>query len=171
MLNNYSGTTIPLGSSYNPQPAQFNLRTTGNTLSTNNIITIGNYSFSGMTNLSNDISHKYNLKSKYKNVNTGRPNIGTYSSPVYTCPTVSSFSMSVTYNEFYATDIENISVLGIIFLNFSQNVDYNTTPMTSYDSFEFITEQVASSMVTTCSQSNSMYNGLDYISIPFYLEP
>lgn len=171
ILNNYSGTIIPLNSSSNPQPVQFNLRTTSNTLSTDNLITIGNYSFSGMTNYSNDISHKYNLKSKYKNVNTGRPNIGTVSSPIYTCPTVASSSLSVSYNEFYAVDIENISVLGIIFLNFSQNIDYNTSPMTNYDSFEFITEDEASLMTTTCSQSNSMYNGLDYISIPFYLEP
>lgn len=171
IINNYSGQTIPLVSAYNSQPVQFNLRTIANTLSADNTLIIGNFSFLGMTNLPSDISNKYNLKSKYKNVNTGRPNIGTTTSPIYTCPPASTFSTSVSYNEFYAVDIENVSVLGIVFLNFNQNIDYNTSPMTNYDSFEFITEQVTSSMITTCSQSNSAYNGLNYISIPFYLEP
>ena len=171
LINNYSGKTIPLISSSYSQPVQFAMRTTGNTLSTNNTINLGNYLLSGMTTNPANTAGQYRLKSKYKNVNTGRPNTGTYYSPVYTCPPVSSFFYSISFSEFYAVDIENISILGIIFLNYNQYANYTNNTMSTYDSFDFISAASASTFTTTCSQTNSQYNGLDYISIPFRLEP
>lgn len=160
MINDYSGTTLF------PQ-MQFKLRNTGNTQSTNNTLTLGNHTLSGMTTNPGNTNNQYKLISRYKNVNTGRPNIGSYSNPIYTCPPIASFSYSVSFNEFYATNIEDVSVLGIIFLNYSQNANYTGVFTSKYDSFDFIA--TSTPYTITCAQSNSEYNGLDYISIPFHL--
>jgi hypothetical protein len=180
IINNYSGKIIPLLSSSYTQPVQFSMRTPGNTLSTDNTINLGNYSFSGMTNLPNNIAEKYTLQSKYKNINTGRPNIGNYV-PLYICPPVASTFNSVSYSEFNAVDKENISILGIIFLNYNDSIgniangglfgSYTDNSMSTYSSFDFITATLASSVSITCAKTNSKYNDLDYISLPYHLEP
>jgi hypothetical protein len=169
IINNYSGVTIPLNYALDPQPIKFKLRTTGNTLSTNNTLLLGNYSLSGMTTLVNNTTNQYRLQSKYKNVNTGRVNTGSYSIPVWSCPPVSSFSTSVSYTEFYSINLENISVLGIIFLNYNTASNYTNNSMSSYDSFDFI--RADAPYTITCAQTNSEYNDLNYISLPFHLEP
>jgi hypothetical protein len=180
IINNYVGLIFPsISPSY--KPLDFKLRTIGNTQSLDKTILLGNYAFSGMTNLPNNITEKYTLQSKYKNVNTGRPNTGTALSPVYVCPPVASFFTSVSYSEFYAVDKENISVLGIIFLNYNDSVgnianngafgDYENNTLATYSSFDFITATSASSVSITCAKTGSKYNDLDYISLPYHLEP
>lgn len=180
IINNYTGLIFPSNSS-NYKPLDFKLRTTGNTQSLDKTILLGNYAFSGMTNLPNNITEKYTLQSNYKNVNTGRPNIGNFVGPLYICPPVATFSSSVSYSEFYANNKENISVLGIIFLNYNDLIgdiansgafgSYENNSMSTYNSFDFITATSASSISITCAKTNSKYNGLDYISLPFDLEP
>jgi hypothetical protein len=172
IINNYSGNTFPT-STPGAHPKAFHLRTTGDTLSTNNTLLLGTYALSGMTTLSNNTTEQYRLKSKYKNINTGRVNIGSYSMPVWSCPPVSSFFYSISFSEFYSNNIENISILGIMFLNYSTTSNYTNNSMSSYDSFDFIAASSASTFTAgiTCPQTNSQYNGLDYISIPFHLEP
>ena len=167
IINNYTGTTFSTVS-INP-PVRFALRTTGNTLSTDNTLYLGNYSLSGMTTVPSNTIGQYKLKSKYKNVNTGRPNVGSSSVPIYTCPPVATFSTSITFSEFTAQDLENISVLGIIFLNYATTSNYNNNSMSQYDSFDFISSSTPYSF--TCAKTFSEYSGLNYISIPFQLEP
>jgi hypothetical protein len=167
IVNNYSGS-----SDFNGM--RFYLRDLSNSFSSStNSLLLGTYSFPGTTTVISNTTIQHKLKSTYTNVNTGRPNTGSYSSPVYVCPPVASFSYSISFSEFYAIDIEKISVMGIIFLGYDYNTSvavgglYNTPTTSSYDSFTFVT----GATTTTCPGSNSSYNGLNYISIPFKLEP
>lgn len=171
LVNYYSGSTIPLISSSYNQPVQFTMRSTGNTISTNKTIDLGTWNLSGMTTFASNTTNQYRLKSKYKNVNTGRPNVGSYSMPFYICPPVASFSYSISYSEFYAVNIENISILGLIFLNYNAFADYNNNTMSTYDTFEFVTGITNPTTFYSCNQTVSEYNGLDYISLPFKVEP
>ncbi len=162
LINNYSGSTDFTG-------MNFKMRALNNTLSTTNSIDLGNYSLSGMTTSSSNTSGQYKLVSKYKNINTARVNVGTTFAPVYVCPPTSSSSYAISYAEFYANKIENASVFGIIFLNYSTYANYTNNSVTDYDSFDFL--GVSDPYSFSCAQTISQYSALDYISLPFYLEP
>lgn len=130
------------------------------TLSTNKTLTIGNISLPGYSVASTDTTYAYHLKSKYVGINTARV---AGSTGGLQCPPVSSFSSNISYSEFYASEIENVSVFGIIFL--SNNISRNT----KYNGFEFV--DYTQAINYNCNRTTSSYNGLDYVNIPFILEP
>lgn len=157
IVNNYSGTSAFSG-------MDFKLRNTANTQAVANTLNLGTFSLSGMTTNPTNSANQYRLKSKYKNINTGRP------SPP-SCPPISSFSYNISYSDFYAIDKRNVSVLGIIFLDYNSAAFYNTNNLSTYDSFEFVSGLTTTTGYYTCNGSNSVYNGLNYISLPFKVEP
>jgi hypothetical protein len=166
MVNNYIGTNYPAFGG----AMEFKLRNINNAQSTTKTLTLGTYSLSGLSTNPTNSTNQYRLKSKYKNINTGRPNLTT-------CPPVASFSNSISYSQFYATDKQKISVLGIIFLNYNPTaVSYGLyTPsnaaLSLYDTFEFVPGITNTTSYYTCNGSNSVYNSLNYISLPFKVEP
>ena len=159
IVNNYSGTSQFISGGMN-----YKLRNTANAQAALNTLTLGNFSLSGLTTSPTSSTNQYRLKSKYKNVNTGRPNSTT-------CPPVSSFSNSISYSQFYAIDIKKVSVLGIILLNYNPAALYSTPNLSTYDTFEFVPGITNTSAFYTCNGSNSVYNSLNYISLPFKVEP
>jgi len=164
IVNNYTGITMQLGSTSYSQPVQFKLRNVVNAPAASNTLVLGNFSLSGLTTNPSSSVNQYRLKSKYKNINTGRPNLTT-------CPPASSFSSSISYSVFYAVDKQKVSVLGIIFLNYNPAALYSTPNLSTYDTFEFVPGITNVSSYYTCNGSNSVYNGLNYISLPFKVEP
>lgn len=165
-----------------PREMLFTLRDPGNNIAANNTINLGSFLFPGVDTSASvsAATTQYRLKSKYKNVNTGRVNTGSYSSPVWACPPTASFSYSISYSEFYSVDIEKVSILGIMFLNYDSGINsfggYSNNTMSTYDTFSFITGVTNPSVLNTaytytCNGSNSVYNSLDYISLPFKVEP
>lgn len=152
LINLYSGTT-----QYNSN-GKFTLRSIDNiSAASNNTLDIGTFLLSGMTNSVNDISNQYFLKSKYSEVFSGRINNGTINNPSFFCP-----SGVETY---FATTIENISVLGIIFLNFNSTLPYINWPSTHYESFEFVRNNSI-----TCSEVTNTMSSIDFKTIPFKSE-
>ena len=140
----------------------FNLKDiTNSSLAIANTLNLGTFNLSGRTTNISDTSLEYTLKSKYKNINTARVNTQTGSGPpIWICPPASGFG-SASLSEYSSTDIENISILGIIFLN--------NGSISSYNTFEFMSAGTAYGF--TCAQSTNSYNEINYTSIPFYLEP
>lgn len=186
MINNYTaisivtnsgtaGTQAPNISGFNP----FKLMNTDNaTEATNKTLDIGTFTLQGYNVAPTDSTYAYHLKSKYLDINTARVQgtsggvfgIGGTSTGLQ-CPPVATFANNVSYSEFYATEIENISVFGIIFL------DYNPTRMSSfygaqfskYNGFNFV--DYTQAINYDCNRTLSDYNGLDYVNLPFILEP
>lgn len=166
-INNYVGSNT--NSSINTYPGMtFDLRDLSNTISTTKTIDLGLFSLSGMTTISSATTNQYRLKSKYKNVNTAREN----TSSGFVCPAVGNFFTSVNFSQFYANTIENVSILGIMFLNFDNSTNYSFGNFASqYNTFEFVSGITNTALYYTCPKNNSIYNNLDYISLPFKIEP
>jgi hypothetical protein len=161
LINNYdahgefnASQIAPSISGFNP----FKLKDLDNTESISKTLNIGTFTIPGFNVASSDISKAYHLKSKYNDINTARLE---NTSGNFTCPAVSSFSNSVSFSEFYKITIENISVFGIIFLNLNS--------VSNYNGFEFA--DYTQSANYTCNMTNSEYNGLDYVNLPFTIEP
>lgn len=163
-----SGVSI---SGFNP----FSLRALDNTQSTNGTILIGDIALQGYQVAANDTTKSYKLKSYYRDINTGR----ILNNLTLTCPIVNTTSNSVSYSEFYASKIEDISVFGIILLNYNDAVgnpangglygSYVSGNSTSkYNGFEFVGFTQAQTL--TCSKTASDYNDLHYYNLPFTVE-
>ena len=182
ILNTYNATVIVTNTS-NQQTANisgfnpFKLMNTDNaTQATNKTLDIGTFTFAGYIVNSGDTSYSYHLKSKYLDINTARVEgtsggvfgIGGTSTGLQ-CPPVSSFANSISYSEFYATEIENISVFGVIFLGYDPSRMGSWSQFSKYNGFEFV--DYTQAINYDCNRTTSKYNGLDYVNLPFILEP
>lgn len=184
LINNYTaisivtnsgtaGTQAPNINGFNP----FKLMNVDNaTQAINKTLDIGTFTLVGYIVNSADTTYAYHLKSKYLDINTTRyQDTGGFfggGSTGLQCPAVpGNFSNTVTYNQFNEDEIENISVFGIIFL------DYNATRMSTftgaqfskYNGFEFV--DYTQAINYDCNRTLSKYNDLNYVNLPFILEP
>lgn len=138
-------------------------------LATNNTINLGTFTISGYDVSNTDATYAYHLKSKYLDVNTARiDGSDFFGNPTISCPVVSSFFNNVSSSEFYKIKIEDISVFGIILLNHNSTRISNNN-YSKYNGFEFV--DYTQSANYTCNRTNSDYNGLDYVNLPFIIEP
>jgi len=171
IIDSYTATLQSLLAIPNFNP--FSLRALDNTTQeTTNTLLLGNFSLPGFLVNSNDTSKAYRLKSHYKDINTGRLNsTDIFGAPTVSCPIVGTSSNNVSYSDFYANKLENISIFGIILLNYNQNVTYSNTNnfQSKYNGFEFI--DYSGSTINTCNKTASIYNGLNYYNLPFTVEP
>ncbi len=157
LINDYSGTT-----EYHPTNNKFTLRATNNTsAATNSTLSLGTYLLSGTTTLASNITNQYKLKSKYSEIYTGRVNVGTTNNPVYACPLPTDLNFDNT--------IENISIHGILFLNFQSSFPYTAWPSTHYEGFEFV--QTTSLTCGEIPHLSNLSGVIDYATIPFKVEP
>lgn len=179
LINNYTaisittgfgiaGTQAPNISGFNP----FKLMSTNNaTQVATKTLDLGAFTIAGYVVSSGDTTYAYHLKSKYIDINTSRETeINTFGLPTgnIICPVPNSPSNNVSYSQFHNIKIENISVFGIIFLNYNQ---YRTASnnYSKYNGFDFV--DYTQVINYNCNRTTSEYSSLNYINLPFILEP
>lgn len=137
----------------------------------NNTILIGNISLQGYNVSATDFSKAYKIKSKYRDINTGRIPINDLNGDTFlSCPVVGNFSNTVTYSQFYQNTLENVSLFGIMLLNYNPLVVYDDSNslQSKYDGFYFV--DYLQNFNLTCNKTYSIYNGLNYFNLPFIVE-